>query len=169
MITMAVLALLQAPSGAAVAPMSADWSYTEKTDPSGPRRATARVTDENGAVLLVKCDVVTTPIVSVQFLPQPRLAAGAPRRVQLTLDSAHAEFDIWNFPGAGAYVDDPVSVFIYASEIAAAKKVTILLEDDGKAVNGTFKGPGGDSMFRKVFAMCERPYAMPDPRAGLPK
>jgi len=169
MITMLLLGLLQAQAGTIVAPPSGGWSYAERTDPGAPRMAVARVRDENGALLLVKCDVVVKPIVSVQFIPQPRLAAGAPRRVQLTLDDARAEFDTWNFPGSGAYVDDPANVYIYASEIAAAKKVSIGFDDDGKTVAGEFKGPGDDTLFRKVFAMCERPYAMPDPRAGLRK
>ena len=34
---------------------------------------------------------------------------------------------------------------------------------------GRFEGPGDDSMFRKVFAACQRPYAMPDPKANVHK
>lgn len=163
---MGALLAAQATAPAAV-PVVGKWLYQDRSDPaSGVRSASAFVRDNTGDRLIVKCDVVDKPMLSIQFIPQPRLPAGDARTVQLTLDSAKAEIGTWQFPGAGAFVSDLPTVFIYASEFAKAKEIQIGLTDDaGKAVGGSFAGPGDDALFRKVFEACGTPYEMPDPSA----
>lgn len=163
MISLLFAALLQ------TAPASDGWEYKETANAqTGARAASAVVRDaDSGARLVVRCDAGAESIVSVQFLPKPPLAAGTSRIVTLTLDNAKAEMASWDFPGRGAFVGDPVTTFIYAEAFAKAKTIEIGMDGDaGQAIGAIFKGPGGDAMFRKVFAACGREYAMPSVTAA---
>lgn len=158
-----LFALLQAHAVSAPATAAAPnngWELVDRTQPDGSRRVVAGAHNEAGATLLVKCDIGKESFLSVQFFPKPPLAAGALRDVQMTFDEARAEFSAWEFPGSGAFTADPVEVFAYASGMAGAKSFSIALQEDNKAVGGEFKGPGDDSLFRKVFEACGRPYTM---------
>ncbi len=157
--------LLQA---APAAPPPAGWTFRESANAeTGVRSASATVRDpDSGSRLIVKCDVVQRPIVSIQFIPRPAMAAGPVKTVTLTLDSARAEMSGWQFPGSGAYVGDPPTVFLYASFFAGARQIEVGLTDDaGNPVGGRFAGPGDDGLFRQVFAACGTPYAMPSATA----
>jgi hypothetical protein len=139
----------------------AGWTYRESSDPAKPRSATAAIRIADGARLVVRCDTVQVPIVSVQYLPKPPLAAGESRIVTLTLDEAQADMTSWQFPGSGAYNGEATEVFLIADEIAKAKKVRVTLQDGDKVIDSAFDGPGGDTMFRKVYAVCGLPYGLP--------
>jgi hypothetical protein len=80
---------------------------------------------EDGSRLLLRCDTVNVPIVSVQFMPKPAVLAGDPRTVTLTLDEGLADMTSWLFPGKGAYNGEPAEVYLIAEEIAKAKKLRI--------------------------------------------
>jgi hypothetical protein len=172
MITLALLALLQAATPAPAAPAAPPtWVFKQTSNPdTGARSASASIRDpDSGARLILKCDVVAQPILSVQFIPRPPMPAGASRTVTITIDSAKAEMATWQFPGAGGYVDDLPSVYIYATEFAAAKLIQIGLTDDaGAPVGGNFDGPGSDALFRQVFEACGVAYAMPSATAITP-
>ncbi|MET0309079.1 MAG: hypothetical protein ABW023_10275 [Sphingomonas sp.] len=141
----------------------AGWSFRESSDPAKPKSATALIRSTDGNTrLVVRCDTADHPIISVQFLTKPPMTAGDPRSVQVTLDSGMAEISTWQFPGQGAYNGEAVEVFMIVDGISKAKAIDVATDDGaGNPVSGHFAGPGGDDMFRKVYAACGLPYAMP--------
>ena len=161
------LALQTAPAPAQAA---AGWVYKVSTDPAKPKSASATATDSDGARLLIRCDTAAQPIVSVQFLPKPAMAAGDSRIVTLTFDSAQADMTEWQFPGRGAYNGEPVEVFMIVSQIVKAKSIDVALDDGaGNTIGGNFVGPAGDeTLVRKVYAACGLPYAMPAATPSAP-
>jgi hypothetical protein len=150
-------------SAPAAAPAAAPgvWTFRESSDPAQPKSATATVRAADGSRLLLRCDTVNVPIVSVQFMPRPAVPAGDSRIVTLTLDEGMADLTSWLFPGKGAYNGETAEVLLIAEEIAKAKKVRIGFAEGETMVEREFAGPGGDAMFRKVYATCGMPYAMP--------
>lgn len=150
-------------SAPAAAPAAAPgvWTFRESSDPAQPKSATATVRAADGSRLLLRCDTVNVPIVSVQFMPRPAVPAGDSRIVTLTLDEGMADMTAWLFPGKGAYNGETAEVFLIAEEIAKAKKVRIGFAEGETMVEREFAGPGGNAMFRKVYATCGMPYAMP--------
>ena len=145
----------------APAPAAGVWVFRESSDPAQPKSATATVRAADGSRLLLRCDTVNVPIVSVQFMPKTPVPAGDPRIVTLTLDEGMADMTSWLFPGKGAYNGEPAEVYLIADEIAKAKKVRLGFAEGETMVERDFAGPGGDAMFRKVYAACGLPYAMP--------
>jgi hypothetical protein len=150
-----------APAAAAPVPTPGVWTFRENAEPGQPKSATATVRSEDGSRLLLRCDTVSVPIVSVQFMPKPAVLAGDPRTVTLTLDEGLADMTSWLFPGKGAYNGEPPEVYLIAEEIAKAKKLRIGFFEGDKSIEQEFAGPGGDAIFRKVYAVCGLPYAMP--------
>ena len=150
-----------APAAAPAVPAPGVWTFRESTDPAQPKSATATVRAADGSRLLLRCDTVNVPIVSVQFMPRPAVPAGDSRIVTLTLDEGMADMTAWLFPGKGAYNGETAEVFLIAEEIAKAKKIRIGFAEGETMVEREFVGPGGDAMFRKVYATCGMPYAMP--------
>jgi hypothetical protein len=150
-------------SAPAAAPAAAPgvWTFRESSDPAQPKSATATVRAADGSRLLLRCDTVNVPIVSVQFMPRPAVPAGDSRIVTLTLDEGMADMTAWLFPGKGAYNGETAEVFLIAEEIAKAKKVRLSFAEGETMIEREFAGPGGDAMFRKVYATCGMPYAMP--------
>jgi hypothetical protein len=150
-------------SAPAAAPAAAPgvWTFRESSDPAQPKSATATVRAADGSRLLLRCDTVNVPIVSVQFMPRPAVPAGDSRIVTLTLDEGMADMTAWLFPGKGAYNGETAEVFLIAEEIAKAKKVRLSFAEGETMIEREFVGPGGDAMFRKVYATCGIPYAMP--------
>lgn len=146
---------------AAAVPAPGVWSFRESVDPAQPRSSTATVRATDGSRLLLRCDTANVPIVSVQFMPKPAVAAGDSRIVTLTLDEGMADMTSWLFPGKGAYNGETAEVFLIAEEIAKAKKVRVGFAEGETMIERDFAGPGGDAMFRKVYATCGLPYAMP--------
>lgn len=162
------LALQTVPAPAQAAP---GWIYREGTDATKPKSASAIIRDESGGRLIVRCDTTTIPIVSVQFLPKPAIAAGEGRIVTLTFDSAMADMTAWQFPGSGAYNGEAVEVYMIVSQMVKAKTIDVALDDGtGTTIGGSFAGFAGDeTMVRKVYGMCGLPYAMPSPTAPSKK
>lgn len=147
-----------APAGPAV------WTLKEATDATtGKVSATASIRAADGSGrLIVRCDTVAMPIVSIQYIPRPALPAMESHQVTVTFDESRAEFSSWEFPGSGAYRGDPFDVWIMASGVAAAKTVRVQTENDkGEQIASDFVGPGNDTIFRKVYAACGFPYQQP--------
>ncbi len=115
---------------------------------------------------MVRCDTAVQPIVSVQFIPKPPIPAGDSRTVTMTYNEAQAEMSQWQFPGAGAYNGEAVEVFILVDQVAKSKTVRVGVPEGEEMIEGSFPGPGSDAMFRKVYAACGLPYAMPSVTAG---
>jgi hypothetical protein len=155
------LLLALTPPQTAPAPV---WTYKEATDATtGKKSATAQIRAADGSGrLIVRCDTIEIPIVSVQYIPNPPLPASDSKQVTVTINEASAEISNWEFPGMGAYRGEPYDVFLLASEIATAKTVRIGTENaDGQPIGSSFTGPGNDTLFRQVYATCGLPYALP--------
>ena len=155
------LAVLQPAQDATAAPV---WTIREATDATtGKRSATAAIRSADGkARLIVRCDTAATPIISIQYIPTPRFAASDSRQVTLMFDDAKTDISVWEFPGSGAYYAEQVSVFLIVQQLAAAKRIHLTVDNpEGAAVESDFVGPGGDAMFRQVYAACGFPYEMP--------
>jgi hypothetical protein len=150
-----------AAQNAAPAPAVGVWTFRESTDPAKPKSSTAAVRAEDGSRLLLRCDTVNVPVVSVQIMPKPPVPAGDSRIVTLTLDEGLADMTSWLFPGSGAYNGEAAEVYLIAEEIAKAKKVRATFQEGDKMIDQSFAGPGGDAIFRKVYATCGLPYALP--------
>ena len=164
MLNFLLLALMPVQSAPAAQSATPAWSLRESTDTTtGKKSATAQIRAADGTGrLIVRCDTIEIPIVSVQYIPNPPLAASDRKSVTVTIDEASAEISAWEFPGVGAYRGEPYDVFLLVSGIAKAKTVRINTENgEGAPIGSTFKGPGSDTMFRQVYATCGLPYELP--------
>jgi hypothetical protein len=139
------------------------WTLKEATDAAGKPSATASIRAADGSGrLIVRCDTVAMPIVSIQYIPRPALPAMESHQVTVTFDESRAEFSAWEFPGSGAYRGEPFDVWIMVSGIATSKTIRIQTEDaNATQIQSVFTGPGSDAMFRKVYAACGFPYQQP--------
>jgi hypothetical protein len=167
MLDLLALALLQTAPAAQTTPAGPpQWIFRENTDAAtGKKAATAfiRAADGSGR-LIVRCDTAAEPIVSIQYIPKPALPASDSKLVTVTFDEGKAEMAGWEFPGQGAYYGEPISVFLMAQQVAAAKKIRVTTENpEGMVVESLFTGPGSDAMFRQVYAACGFPYEQPKP------
>lgn len=148
----------------AAAQAAPEWTYKEATDANGKVSAVAQVRAADGSGrLVVRCDTAVEAIVSIQYIPKPALPAMDRHTVTVTFDDAKAEFSDWEFPGVGAYRGEPFDVWIMVNAIAGStKSVHVMTDNDkGESVQSYFVGPGGDAMFRKVYAACGFPYQQP--------
>ena len=162
MIPVLLVALLQAQAAPAPAVVPV-WPLREATDANGKKSSTASIRAEDGSGrLVVRCDTVAEPIISIQYLPKSPLAEAPGGQVTVTFDETNAEIAGWEFPGGGAYFGEPVSVFLMVQKVAAAKKIRVSTENAaGEVIESVFAGPGSEEMFAKVYAACGFPYAMP--------
>lgn len=142
-----------------------EWIYKEtRNEETGAHAAYAyiRSIDGSGTRLIVRCDVVDVPVVTVQFIPKPSMPGGDSRNVTVTFDNAKADTSAWSFPGAGGFVAEPTEVYLLTSQIAGAKEIDVALHaDDGSVVGATFNGPKSDALFRQVYGACGATYALP--------
>jgi hypothetical protein len=140
------------------------WTLKENTDATtGKKTAFAQIRAADGSGrLIVRCDTIAEPIVSVQYIPKPALPAADSRMVTVTIDEAKAEMANWEFPGAGAYYGEAYSVFVMVDEIVHAKTIRVSTDNAAsEVVESLFTGPGSDTMFRQVYATCGFPYQLP--------
>ncbi|MES2441959.1 MAG: hypothetical protein V4574_03950 [Pseudomonadota bacterium] len=153
------------PAAAQTAPAAPPaWTFKESTDAAtGKKSATAQIRAADGTGrLIVRCDTIAIPIVSVQYIPRPPLPASDRKSIVVTIDEASAEIAAWEFPGAGAYLGEPYDVFSLAEKIAAAKTIRLNTSNAaGEPIQSVFKGPGNDTLFRQVYATCGIPYELP--------
>ena len=151
---LAFLLLLQTTSPAP-APAPA-WKLADRTNPAGVRSISASVTGNDGlSRLVVKCDVGSEPIVSIQFIqPQP-LGSGADKPVAVRFDGGPAFTYNWQFPGTGTYVTDPEAITKLTSFLVKSKTVRVETTNGANfAVQATFVAPTSDAMVRQVLGVC---------------
>ena len=148
------LLLLQAAIAASV-PVPA-WKLADRTSPAGVRSISASVTGNDGlSRFVVKCDVASEPIVSLQFIqPQP-LGQGADKPVAVRFDGGPAFTYNWQFPGTGTYITDPEAITRLTTFLVKSKTVRIeTTNGPGFAVQSTFAAPPSDAMIRQVLGVC---------------
>jgi len=149
---LAFLLLLQA-----VAPAPAPtWKIADRTNATGVRSISASVTGNDGlSRFVVKCDVASEPIVSIQFIqPQP-LGSGADKPVAVRFDGGPAFTYNWQFPGTGTYITDPEAITRLTTFLVKSKTVRVEATNGASfAVQANFVAPSGDAMVRQVLGVC---------------
>ncbi|RZM22309.1 MAG: hypothetical protein EOP67_50710, partial [Sphingomonas sp.] len=113
--------LLQAAAVAAPAPI---WKLADRINQAGVRSISASVIGNDGlSRFVVKCDVASEPIVSIQFIqPQP-LGSGADKPVAVRFDGGPAFNYNWQFPGTGTYITDPEAITKLTTFLVKSKTV----------------------------------------------
>lgn len=147
---LAILLLLQAAAPAAA------WKLTDRTSPAGVRSVSAAVIGNDGlSRFVVKCDVASEPIVSIQFIqPQP-LGSGADKPVAVRFDGGPAFTYNWQFPGTGTYVTDPEAITRLTTFLVKSKTVRVETTNGANfAVQANFVAPTSDAMIRQVLGVC---------------
>ncbi len=151
---LAFLLLLQATSPApALVPA---WKIADRTNPAGVRSISASVIGNDGlSRFVVKCDVASEPIVSIQFIqPQP-LGSGADKPVAVRFDGGPAFTYNWQFPGTGTYIADPAAITKLTSFLVKSKTVRVETTNGASfAVQANFVAPTSDAMVRQVLGVC---------------
>ena len=145
--------LLQAVAVSAPAPA---WKLADRTNAAGVRSISASVTGNDGlSRFVVKCDVGSEPIVSIQFIqPQP-LGSGADKPVAVRFDGGPAFTYNWQFPGTGTYIADPAAITKLTSFLVKSKTVRVETTNGANfAVQATFVAPTSDAMVRQVLGVC---------------
>lgn len=156
---MIVALLVQAAAAAATpvpAPAAPAWKLAERTNTAGVRSVSASVIGRDGlSRLLVKCDVGSEPIVSVQFVQPIALGQSADKAVAVRFDGGPAFNYLWQFPGTATYIADPAAVTKLTSFLVKAKQVGVETTNGSNfAVQATFAAPASDAMIRQVLGVC---------------
>lgn len=156
---MIVALLVQAAVAAATpapAPATQAWKLSERTNAAGVRSVSASVIGRDGlSRLLVKCDVGSEPIVSVQFIQPTALGESAAKAVAVRFDGGPAFNYLWQFPGTATYIADPEAVTKLTSFLVKAKQVGVETTNASNfAVEATFAAPGSDTIIRQVLGVC---------------
>lgn len=167
-----LLALLwqaTAPEGAAPAPpQPAPWAVVTRAAPTSQATTSSAWSTENNARLVVRCDVSSEKIVSIQFIPKPGFEPALPRPVSINVDGNGWFGTNWQFPGNGAFVSDDVIVSNLAVMIAQGKSIHVrVIDPQEKVVEAHFTGPG-EAPIRQVLSACGYDYGKPPPRAPAP-
>jgi hypothetical protein len=145
--------LLQAAAVAAPAPA---WKLADRTSTAGVRSVSASVIGRDGlSRFVVKCDVGTEPIVSIQFIQPTAIGASADKAVAVRFDGGPAFTYLWQFPGTATYVTDPEAITRLTTFLVKSKTVGVETTNGSNfAVQAVFAAPGSDVMIRQVLGVC---------------
>lgn len=151
---MILLLLLQA--AAAAGPAAPGWELSDRTNAAGVHSVSASVTGSDKlSRFVVKCDVASEPIVSVQFLQPSPIGQSGDKAVSVRFDGGPAFTYNWQFPGSGTYITDPGVITTLTSFLVKAKTVDVATTNASNfAVQGSFAAPGGDRLVKQVLAAC---------------
>lgn len=144
------------PVPAPAQPAAQAWKFGDRTNTAGVRSVSASVTARDGlSRFVVKCDVASEPIVSVQFIQPTALGQSADKAVAVRFDGGPAFNYLWQFPGTATYIADPAAVTKLTSFLVKAKQIGVETTNESNfAVQATFAAPGSDAMIRKVLGVC---------------
>jgi hypothetical protein len=145
------------------------WSLRENKDPAtGVRFSSVSMVGAVGYRLAVRCDLSPDPVISVQLIPPKPFGSIAEKLVTVLPDNAGAIVINWEFVGGGA-INRSADVFRIVEAVAAAKQVRLFTTDSaGDPISDGFEAPGGDALFRHVFAFCSTPYEPMTPASAAP-
>ena len=148
--------LIQAAVAGAAAPAAPTWKLADRTNPAGVRSISASVTGNDGlSRFVVKCDVASEPIVSIQFIQPQSLGSGADKPVAVRFDGGPAFTYNWQVPGTGTYVTDPEAITKLTTFLVKSKTVRVETTNAANfAVQANFVAPTSDAMVRQVLGVC---------------
>jgi hypothetical protein len=132
------------------------WKFADRTNAAGVRSASASVTGRDGlSRFVVKCDVASEPIVSVQFIQPTAIGQSADKAVSVRFDGGPAFTYLWQFPGTATYITDPEAITKLSSFLVKSKQVGVETTNASNfAVQAVFDAPGNDALVRKVLGVC---------------
>ncbi len=166
-----LLALLQtfAPPPAPVAPPP-PWTVVTRTDATTGATSTsaAAYTADRGGRLVVRCDRVAEPVVSIQLRTKAGLAAADDHIVSISVDGGTAIATAWEFPGSAAMNRAAGDVTQLTLAMSSAKSITAMTTDGTAPVSLTFVGPGSGSGIKDVLAACGYQLGVVPPPAPPP-
>lgn len=156
--------LLQAVPAAPRAP----WAVVQTARNGHTATSSSAWSQDGGARLVVRCDTVSAPVVSIQFIPKGGFAAAQARPVSINIDDGGWLGTNWRFPGNGAFVSDDLVVTNLTAMIAHGKSIRVrATSPDDATVEATFTGPG-EAPIRQVLAACGYPFGLAPQRAVAP-
>ncbi len=163
------IALLQAATPASL-PAVAPWTPVERTTPSGTRSVAASAFSADGSArLVVRCDRVTTPVVSIQFIPREQTRRFGVQPVTLQFDGGTPLVDNWEVMGVGLIEREDAAMTTLANGIAHAKAIKLhSVASDDTAVDHFFAGPASDAPIRRVVEACGFTLGQVPQRAPVP-
>ncbi|MBX9729809.1 MAG: hypothetical protein K2X59_00635 [Sphingomonas sp.] len=150
-----LFALLQSTAPAAPPPPP-PWTAVTRTDATTGATSTSALayTADRSARLVVRCDRVGEPVVSIQMRTRAGLAASDDHLVSVSVDGA-APIDLpWEFPGAATMNRGTVAVTQLTEAMSKAKSITVTTKDGEQIVSATFVGPGTATGIKDVLAAC---------------
>ncbi|TXC71856.1 hypothetical protein FSB78_13515 [Sphingomonas ginsenosidivorax] len=148
--------LLQAAAVAAPAPAAPAWKFADRTNAAGVRSASASVTGRDGlSRFVVKCDVASEPIVSIQFIQPTAIGQSADKAVSVRFDGGPAFTYLWQFPGTATYITDPEAITRLTTFLVKSRSVGVETTNGSNfAVQAVFDATGSDALVRKVLGVC---------------
>ena len=163
--SVAIALLLQA-----VAAPLAPWVPVERATPQGGRSVAASAFSADGAArLVVRCDRVTAPVVSIQFIPREQGRRFGVQPVSLQFDGGTPMVDNWEVMGVGLIEREDAAMTTLANGIAHAKAIKLhSVATDDTAVDHVFAGPGSDAPIRRVVEACGFTLGQVPQRAPAP-
>ena len=140
----------------AAATITAPWTPVERATPGGGHSVAASAFSADGtARLVVRCDRVAAPVVSIQFIPREQGRRFGVQPVSLQFDGGTPLVDNWEVMGIGLIERDDGAMTTLANGIAHAKAIRLhSVAGDETVVDHVFPGPGGDAPIRRVLAAC---------------
>ena len=154
----------------AATPATVPWAPVERTTPSGTRSVAASAFSADGSArLVVRCDRVTTPVVSIQFIPREQTRRFGVQPVTLQFDGGTPLVDNWEVMGVGLIEREDAAMTTLANGIAQAKAIRLHrgASFDGP-VDHLFAGPASDAPIRRVVEACGFTLGQVPQRAPVP-
>lgn len=166
-----MLGLILLKAAAAPATPAPAWKLADRTNSAGVRSVSASITGRDGlSRFVVKCDVASEPIVSVQFIQPSGLGQSPDKPVSVRFDDGPAFTYLWQFPGTGTYITDPEAITKLTSFLVKSKEVGVETTNASNfAVQARFIAPGTDAMIRKVLGVCGYTLGVVPPPPPPPK
>ena len=133
------------------------WSITQSTDPATDLPiVSASVRSSSGAErLVIRCDGVGEPVVSVQFITARYLGGGEERPVTIRFDQGPPMTFDWEYTSKGVYNRDEKLVRALGNLLARSNRVLVRAYNyEEQPVDGAFLVSGGEATIRRVFAAC---------------
>ena len=152
---LATIALLIQASSPAMTP-APPWTPVDRATPQGGRSIAASATSADGAArLVVRCDRVSAPVVSIQFIPREQTRRFGVQPVSLQFDGGTPMVDNWEVMGVGLIEREDAAMTTLANGIAHARQIRLhSVASDDAAVDHVFAGPGSDASIRRVLDAC---------------
>lgn len=152
-----LFALLQSTTAAATpAAPPPPWTAMSRTDAASGISSTSAFafTSDHSARLVVRCDRVAEPVVSIQMRTKAGFAAGDDHIVSVSVDGGTPIDSTWEFPGTATMNREPSTITQLTVAMNSAKSITVTTTDGTASVSQIFPGPGASAGIKDVLSAC---------------